>query len=510
MESEARSPRGRTLNVRGCVFAVAAIVLLTVATRLPSLLQPQPIDDESVYSVVANEIVDGGHPYVDAIERKPPLLFWTYAAVFAVAGKYNWYALHAVALLWTLGTMAGLFVIGTRLFDRETGLIAALFYSIFQPWAVANDLGFNGELLMNLPLVWAWAIALGPSKSRKRFELLAAGSLLCLGFLLKQPAAIAAVPLGIYLLLPGYRRNRGITPAESFLQATLLTVGFFFTLGLVALVLHWQRILREAFYWTFTNHSIPDVFWIHGLLQTLAFSGACLPLVIGAAVALQDRAGLWKHKGPEHLALIGLLLASAAGAAAGARFYTHYYIQLVPALALLAAPFYASLWRGTITPQRWFFAPRVIGIWLAVTVIAFSISHWTCLATERRLSETARYLATHSAPSDRIFIWGPSAARVYLQARRRPACRYVLTFPLTGFIFGGEPRHVDTSDRIVPKAWRHLEQDFRVHPPVYIADHYAGPGAQYPARNFPVLAQLLAEHYEPVARTADGLIYRIR
>ncbi len=491
-------------------LAAVLIVLLTVATRLPSLLQPQPIDDESVYSVVANEIVDGGRPYIDAIERKPPLLFWTYAAVFKIAGKYNWYALHAVALLWTLATMAGLYAIGARLFNRETGLIAALFYSVFQPWAVANDLGFNGELLMNLPLVWAWAIALGPSKSRNRVELLAAGSLLSLGFLLKQPAAIAAVPLGIYLLLPDYRRKRGIRPIDSVIQAALLTVGFFFTLGLVALVLHGQRNLRQAFYWTFTNHAVADVFWIHGLLQTLAFTGACLPLMIGAAVALPDRAALWKDKGPERLALVGLLVVSAAGAAAGARFYTHYYIQLVPALALLAAPYYASLWRGTIRPQRWFLAPRVTYIWLAVTVIAFSISHWTSLATERQPSETARYLATHSAPSDRIFVWGRSAARVYLQARRRPACRYVLTFPLTGFIFGGEPPDVDTSNRIVPYAWQHLEQDFRLHPPVYIADHYANPGAQYPARNFPVLAKLLAEHYEPVARTVDGLIYRVR
>src|SRR5213596_1445065 len=109
------------------------IILLTVVIRLPSLLHPQPIDNEAVYSVVANEIVDGGRPYVDAVERKPPLLFWTYAAIFEVAGKYNWKALHVAALVWTLGTMAGLYAIGRALFDRETGLIAALLYSIFQP-----------------------------------------------------------------------------------------------------------------------------------------------------------------------------------------------------------------------------------------------------------------------------------------------------------------------------------------------------------------------------------------
>ena len=93
-------------------FAALGIILLTVVIRLPSLLHPQPIDSEAMYSVVANEIVDGGRPYIDAVERKPPLLFWTYAAVFKVAGKFNWKALHIVALVWTLCAMAGLYVIG--------------------------------------------------------------------------------------------------------------------------------------------------------------------------------------------------------------------------------------------------------------------------------------------------------------------------------------------------------------------------------------------------------------
>ena len=80
-------------------FAVLGIVLLTVATRLPAILHPLPIDDEAGYSVIANEIVDGGRPYIDAVDRKPPLLFWTYSAVFEVAGKYNWKALHLVSFL---------------------------------------------------------------------------------------------------------------------------------------------------------------------------------------------------------------------------------------------------------------------------------------------------------------------------------------------------------------------------------------------------------------------------
>ncbi len=66
--------------------------------------------------------------------------------------------------------------------------------------------------------------------------------------------------------------------------------------------------------------------------------------------------------------------------------------------------------------------PTVTYAWLALTVVGFSISHWVGLASQRATSETGRYLLEHSAPNDRIFVWG-QAPRIYLEARRRPACR---------------------------------------------------------------------------------------
>ena len=488
-------------------FAALGIILLTIASRLPSLLHPQPIDSEAMYSVVANEIIDGGRPYVDAVERKPPLLFWTYVAVFEMAGKYNWKVLHIVALVWTLATMAGLYAIGTRLFDRNTGLIAALFYSVFQPCGRAQNIAFDGELLMNLPIVWAWAIGLRRSSARVRPELLLSGALLGAGFLLKQPAAIAAVPLGIYLLLPSYRKSRSLLPADSVIHVVMLTTGFFGTLALVGTVLHGQGILHDAIYWTIFDHTIAYVFWKKGILITLAYAVGFLLLLIGAAVAVQDKRAIWAGKNAERTALLGLLVASAIGAAAGARFYEHYYIQLVPPLALLAAPYYAQLWAGRIQSRHWLLRPTVTYVWLALTVVAVSTWDWLELSARREPLETGRYLLEHSAPSDRIFVWGQTS-KIYLDARRRPACRYIATFPLTGFVFGGLPRGIDTRSRILPGAWGALEKDFAKHPPAYIVDNQAEPGDRYPVRDFPILARLLAERYQPVARTAEGVVYR--
>ena len=494
----------------GMSRAVVALCVLTAVLRLPALIDRQPIDDESPYAVVANEILHGGRPYADAVERKPPLLFWTYAAIFGIGGMYNWRALHLAGVLWTLATMWGLYVTARSVAGHRAGLIAAGLYSVFQPWGTWKNLAFNGEMLMNLPLAWAWAIALsrGGRWHAARPELFAAGALSCAAFLLKQPAAIAVVPLAVYPLLPSYRASREITTRQSCAQVGWLGGGFVMTLAAAIALLHHQGILRDAFYWTIINHDVPIVFWARGIGFTAAFIGACLPLTLGAALALVH-AELWTGKEAERLALIGLLTASLVGVAASGRFYPHYYIQLVPPLAVLAASYYQGMWAGTLAARGRALNPRIVCAWVAVTALAFFAVYWSGLRLREQPSETGQYLAAHSSPDDRIFVWG-QAPQLYLDARRRPASRYILTFPLTGFIFGGSFGSRDTSDRTVPGSWELLESDFAQHPPVYIVDVRDPENARYPVARFPVLARLLAEQFEPAAQTAEGTIYRRR
>jgi 4-amino-4-deoxy-L-arabinose transferase-like glycosyltransferase len=490
------------------VFHALALVVLTTLTRLPLLVQKQAIDDETTYAVVAHTILDRGQPYVDAIERKPPLLFYVYAVTLGAFGRFNWRALHATELVWILATMAGLFVIGRRLFNPTCGLIAALFYSIFQAWGCWQNLAFNGEVLMNLPIVWAYAIGLF---SRRRLALSVAGFLLALAFLLKQPAAIAIIPLGSLLLLPDVNHETD-TLADRLLRAGCLTIGFFGTLIAAGVWLHSRELLAEAFYWTVTNHEVPYVFWQKGFVHTVEFVTFCLPITAGAWMSIRN-AGIWSGGHRARAALVGWTIAIAIGAAQSGRFYPHYYIALVPPCAVLAAPLFARLWADDRRAEFRRMA-YVSWVWLGATIVVFGAAHVRGLASQPEETAAGEYLRQHSAADDRVFVWG-QAPRIYLDARRRPASRYIATFPLTGWIFGPpivrpDGRAVDTRHRIVPGSWNKLEEDFARHPPSYIIDAEASTESRYPISQFSVMRQLLESAYEPVARTVDGVIYRRR
>jgi hypothetical protein len=106
--------------------------------------------------------------------------------------------------------------------------------------------------------------------------------------------------------------------------------------------------------------------------------------------------------------------------------------------------------------------------------------------------------------------WGTRTANIYLDAQARPACRYILTFPLTGRIFGGPLYGVDMHRWIMPGAWNKLEQDFNKHPPTYTVDLRTDPDPRYQLKEFSILTKLLTERYQVVASTAEGVIYRMR
>ncbi len=116
---------------------------------------------------------------------------------------------------------------------------------------------------------------------------------------------------------------------------------------------------------------------------------------------------------------------------------------------------------------------------------------------------------THSSEQDRIFVWGQTT-RIYVDAHRRPASRYIATFPLTGLIFGaprpaaGEPP-VDTRGRIVPGAVGQPARRLRATRTGLHCRHRSDSRRAIPGTSTSLrFERLLSTEYEPVAQTADG------
>jgi 4-amino-4-deoxy-L-arabinose transferase-like glycosyltransferase len=456
--------------------------------------------------MVGAELAAGGRLYVDAVERKPPLLLWVYGAIATAAGPYNWFALHLVAVVWTLATMGGLFVIGRRLFDATAGSLAAGLYGVYLPWATAKNLAFNGEMRMNLPLVWAWVLVLRQPAPASIRALVGSGALVGMAALVKQPAGIVVAALAAYLALSrdGLAHLRSTT--DVLRRFCLLALGIAVSLSVTAGLLWQQGILREALYWSIGDHDVPLIFWGKGAIHTLGFVGACLPLVVGSVMSLRDRA-LWQHDRAARGGLSVWLAVSIVGASASGRFYPHYYIQMLPPMVLLTAPVAAALWRDASSSRRASRWVRVATAWVATTVVAFLISHIASLRTVEGGTEAGAYLRKHALPRDRIVVWGQHV-RIYTDAERRSATRYFVTFPLTGYVFGGPVSGLDTSNRIVPGAWQTFLHEFDSRRPAFVVDTQNRAGARYPVARFPELARRLQSCYEAEAETKEGVIYR--
>jgi hypothetical protein len=282
-------------------------------------------------------------------------------------------------------------------------------------------------------------------------------------------------------------------------EVSLLGLGFVSVLGSTALVLNAQRDLHAAIYWTILDHSETHVFWAHAGHMTLDFVISCLPLFVGSWLGFP----LWSDKPRERNAILGWLAVSVVGVAAGGRFYSHYYIQLILPLALFAAPWFKQIWLETIQPRRVLFG------YLAATIGVFAFIHWHGLLPLREPNSVAQYLTAHAAPEERIFVWG-HAPDIYLDAAERPASRYILTFPLTGYVFGSNARQTDLRRPILPGAWSNLKKDFARHPPEFIVDTESSRKAEFPVRDFPILQTLLDQHYRFVARADGNRIYQRR
>src|SRR5688572_29035698 len=105
------------------LFLALACVLLAV--RLPSLVQPMGAD-QALYAYVGERVIDGGLPYRDAWDQKPPAIHATYAAMRGIWPYES--AVPAADLVFTALTAVLLWQLGTSVVSPAVGQAAALLF----------------------------------------------------------------------------------------------------------------------------------------------------------------------------------------------------------------------------------------------------------------------------------------------------------------------------------------------------------------------------------------------
>ena len=157
--------------------------LVVLLAHLPVFAHRLLDGDEGVYGSIAALMNLGGHLYADGgVDNKPPGIFWTYAATFALFGQYQMNAIHALALVVTAATCLALFLIGRSTAGPRAGVLAAIFYGILTAAGNPRLLAANTELFMTLPLTVSFLLTV-------RRQWLLSGLLLVVAGAFKQVAA---------------------------------------------------------------------------------------------------------------------------------------------------------------------------------------------------------------------------------------------------------------------------------------------------------------------------------
>src|SRR5437867_1835777 len=88
--------------------------------------------DEGTYAAVAALMNEGGHLYRDGgVDNKFPGIYWVYATVFRLCGRYSMHAVHALALVVVLATCFVLARSAARMGGPRAAWLCALFYGVF-------------------------------------------------------------------------------------------------------------------------------------------------------------------------------------------------------------------------------------------------------------------------------------------------------------------------------------------------------------------------------------------
>jgi Flp pilus assembly protein TadD len=419
---------------------VAIVVALTAAVRI-RLLGISLERDEGEYAYAGQLMLHGIPPYKLAYSMKFPGIDAAYAAIMAVFGQ-TIVGIHLGFLLVNAATIVLIYLLGKRLISPAAGVAACAAYALLSIGEKVLGTQAHATHFVVLAALGGTLMLLRGIENRRWSTLLWSGILYGTAVLMKQHGVLF-VAFGVAYLTWDCLTRRKDAWLTRVKDVAIFLCGVATPLLLTGLALWWAGVFDKFWFWTFTYagvyeqelrlSSAVDIFRNN-------FSDIVRPNLAIWMIALAGLALVWWRKKHRIAAIFvtGFLVFSFLAVCPGFYFRNHYFVLLLPAIALLAGA--AVEIAGKQWPRLSWLAYGVFGAALVFSVVQQQkyLFRMTPIEISRAMYlespfpeavKIADYIRAHTGENSRIAILG-SEPEIPFYANRRSATGYIYMYGL--------------------------------------------------------------------------------
>lgn len=437
------------LLVRYLPYLMLALVISVVACVRIRLLQVPLERDEGEYAYMGQLFLHGIPPYIHAYSMKLPGVSVAYALIMALFGQTP-SGIHLGLLMVNGMCIVLVFLLAKRLFDRDTALIACSSFAFLSLSKTVYGIFAHATHFIILFALAGFVLLLRSIDKGRSALLLASGLCFGLAFTMKQPAALLTIFAILYLIW------RGRISPESNGKVSITGIALFLVGAVTpyALVILW--VLKAGSFDTFWFWTVT---YAREYASSLTFNEGLPAFAHNFAVIYKPHILLWLLAGAGGLFLLakrgrctnrmfvaGLLLFSFLAVCPGLYFRWHYFILILPAVALLigaasaaigdilAAAASGNAWVRTVIPPllvtaaigHGFYKERECFFQLTPPEVSYSTYGKSPFPAA---PEIGSYLREHTSVGDTIAVVG-SEPEIYFYSGRLSATGHIYMYSL--------------------------------------------------------------------------------
>jgi 4-amino-4-deoxy-L-arabinose transferase-like glycosyltransferase len=324
------------LRLRYFCYA-ALVVVLVVFAAIRIRLRNAPLErDEGEYAYAGQLMLQGDPPYHSAYNMKLPGTYAAYAVIMACFGQTVAGIRIGMLLVLTANTLL-LFFLVKRLLGIIAGTVAAASYTLLANRLGTMSLDGHATHFIMLMALAGILLLLHAIETQKASTLFASGLLLGLSFLMKQHGILFVIFGFFFWAWSEWKQERNWR--SLFFRARILIAGMILPFLITCLIAWYTGVFRQFWFWTIYYGAAYEKIlklsdgWITFRMIWPWFPR---PVILWITAIFGLTAVFWSRRGREQrVFVLGFVLASILAVLPGLYFRPHYFLVLLPAVALL-------------------------------------------------------------------------------------------------------------------------------------------------------------------------------